>query len=82
MLADDGIVHAIPRGHDALAAWSSARVRDLAARIAHDQSFDALPVLGDALEEAGCDDRELLAHCHAGGVHADRCWAVDRITGA
>jgi hypothetical protein len=56
------------------------RVTDLAARIAREQAWDDLPVLGDALESEGCDDAALLAHCHAPGPHAGRCWVIDRIT--
>jgi hypothetical protein len=54
-------------------------VADLAAAIARDASFDELPVLGDALEQAGCDDEELLAHCRRPGPHGARCWALDRL---
>ena len=35
-------------------------IAELAATIARDRTFDELPVLGDALEAAGCTDRELL----------------------
>jgi hypothetical protein len=62
------------------AAWNRGRVGELAARIARERAFDDLPVLGDALEAEGCDDAELLAHCHAHAEHADRCWVIDRIT--
>jgi hypothetical protein len=36
-----------------------------------------LGVLGDALEEAGCNDARLLAHCRGGGPHVRGCWVVD-----
>lgn len=45
------------------------------------RAFDGLPVLADALEEAGCTDAEVLAHCRECGPHAGRCWVVDRILG-
>jgi hypothetical protein len=38
-----------------------------------------LAVLGDALEEAGCADAELLAHCRGPGPHVRGCWAVDAV---
>jgi hypothetical protein len=41
--------------------------------------FSDLPILGDALEEAGCADEVLLAHCRGGGPHVRGCWAVDLI---
>ena len=38
-----------------------------------------LPILGDVLQDAGCTDAELVAHCYAPGEHGDGCWAVDRV---
>ena len=75
----DGTVSVL-RGADA--RWNRGRVIALAKRIARERAFDDLPVLGDALEAEGCDDDELLAHCHAREPHADRCWVLDRITAA
>jgi hypothetical protein len=40
-----------------------------------------LAVLSDALEEAGCDDGEMLRHLRSSGVHTRGCWAVDLLTG-
>jgi hypothetical protein len=40
-----------------------------------------LPVLADALEEAGCDDREFLAHLRGGGPHCRGCFVVDALLG-
>lgn len=42
-------------------------------------AFDRLPLLADALEEAGCDDADLLAHCRQPGPHVRGCWVVDLI---
>ncbi|MEO8701018.1 MAG: hypothetical protein ABI867_13300 [Kofleriaceae bacterium] len=67
------------RGHAAQAAWNRGAVRDLARTIAAERTFDELPILGDALEVAGCTDEELLAHCRAPGAHGDRCWLLDRL---
>ena len=38
---------------------------------------DAYAVLADALEEADCDDADLIAHCRSSGSHVKGCWAVD-----
>lgn len=54
-------------------------IADLADRIAREKAFDDLPVLGDALEAAGCTDREMLDHCQHPGEHGDRCWVLDRL---
>jgi len=54
-------------------AWEGGTVRKLAEGVYQDQGFDRLPVLADALEEAGCADEQVLAHCRAGGPHARGC---------
>ena len=38
-------------------------------------------LLADALEDAGCDQQDLLAHCRSDGPHVCGCWAVDLILG-
>jgi hypothetical protein len=40
-----------------------------------------LAVLADALEDAGCDDADLLAHLRGPGPHVRGCWALDLILG-
>jgi hypothetical protein len=37
--------------------------------------------LADALEEAGCDNEELLSHCREPGEHVRGCWALDLLLG-
>ncbi len=50
----------------------------LLARLIYDNDqFGDLPFLADALEDAGCTDEQLLAHCRAPGAHRRGCWAVD-----
>jgi hypothetical protein len=62
-------------------AWRSETAVSLAAGIYEERAFDRLPVLADALEEAGCDDAEVLAHCRGPGPHARGCWVVDGVLG-
>ncbi|OWK46791.1 hypothetical protein FRUB_00490 [Fimbriiglobus ruber] len=38
-----------------------------------------MPILADALEDAGCDNIDLLAHCRGTGPHVRGCWAIDLI---
>ena len=45
--------------------------------IYEERRFDNLPILGDALEEAGGVGAEVLEHCRQSGEHARGCWAVD-----
>jgi hypothetical protein len=51
------------------------------ARTAYDtRNFSLLPILADALEEAGCDHADILSHCRdPKGVHARGCWVVDLV---
>ena len=61
--------------------WHDGCVRRIATGIYDGNRWDDLPILGDALEDAGCADREILAHCRSGGVHRRGCWLVDALLG-
>jgi hypothetical protein len=56
--------------------WSDGLVAKLAQDIRAGQRLAEVPVLGDALEEAGCSDEALLAHCR-GPLHVRGCWLLD-----
>jgi hypothetical protein len=45
------------------------------------RAFDQLPILADALEDAGCTDAEVLGHLRGPGPHCRGCWVVDLVTG-
>jgi hypothetical protein len=62
-------------------AWTDGAVVKLAQAIYEDRAFDRLPILADALEEAGCADAELLGHLRGPGPHARGCWALDLLLG-
>jgi hypothetical protein len=59
--------------------WRTATVLALAEGAYARRAFDWLPILADALEEAGCSAPELLAHCRGPGPHALGCWVVDLV---
>jgi hypothetical protein len=59
--------------------WNGGTVVKLALSIYDDWAFDRLPVLADALEEAGRDNADILNHCHQPGEHVRGCWAVDQV---
>ena len=61
--------------------WFTRTVRDLAAHIYADHDFGAMPILADALQDAGCDDEQVLTHCRADKPHARGCWVLDAILG-
>jgi hypothetical protein len=60
-----------------LLAWCRGVIPTLAAAIYDERAFDRLPILGDALEDAGCTDQAILGHCRSGGEHVRGCWVVD-----
>ena len=60
-----------------LLSWEGGIVVKLAQGIYDDLAFDRLPVLADALEDAGCDDAHFLSHLRSDGPHVRGCWALD-----
>jgi len=89
------LVGAVPFRAPAMPAsvltWDGGIVRTLAQCIYDDRAFDLLPVLADALEDAGCTDQDILSHCRAcwlsgrgeqpNALHVRGCWAVDFLLG-
>jgi hypothetical protein len=61
--------------------WQTRSVRALAQTIYDDQHFQDLPILGDALEDAGCSEAALLEHCRVSATHVRGCWVVDLLLG-
>lgn len=61
--------------------WLTATVTALAKAVYADRDFDMLPILADALEEAGCQNEQLLGHCRGPGPHVRGCWALDLLLG-
>ena len=61
--------------------WRTADVLGLARGIYEDRAFERMPLLADALMDAGCDSDQLLAHCRSEGPHVRGCWAVDLVLG-
>jgi hypothetical protein len=57
--------------------WLTADVVALARGIYADRAFDRLPILADALQDAGCADEDVLGHCRAERGHVRGCWVVD-----
>jgi hypothetical protein len=59
-------------------AWQGGTVPKLARAIYEERAFDRLPVLADALLEAGCDAADILGHLRQqGAVHVRGCWCLD-----
>jgi hypothetical protein len=58
-------------------SWITAEGLLLSRGMYESRDFAAMPLLADALEEAGCDSADVLAHCRGLGAHARGCWVVD-----
>jgi hypothetical protein len=62
-----------------IAGWLTSTVTGLAESIYEERAFDRLPILADALEDAGCTAEDILNHCRQPGVHVRGCWPLDLI---
>ena len=61
------------------ARWLTADAVGLARGIYEDRAFERMPLLADALMDAGCDDEQILTHCRSAGPHVRGCWVVDLV---
>jgi len=65
-----------------LLKWNDRLVVGLAQAIYEERRWGDMPVLADALLDAGCDSEDMLAHCHEQGtVHVRGCWVLDLLLG-
>jgi hypothetical protein len=62
-------------------AWLTSDVLLLARGIAADRAFDRMPILADALQDAGCYDAGVLDHCRGAGDHVRGCWVIEALLG-
>ncbi len=62
--------------------WRTSTAVALAKQMYQSNDFSAMPILADALQDAGCDNEEVLNHCRdAKQPHIRGCWAVDGVLG-
>ena len=61
--------------------WLTSTVVDLAQAIYNERAFDRMPILSDALMDAGCDSEDIILHCRGDGPHVRGCWVVDLLLG-
>ncbi|HUY89796.1 MAG TPA: hypothetical protein VMV10_13765 [Pirellulales bacterium] len=61
--------------------WNDSAVVKLAQGIYREGAFDRLPILADTLEEAGCNDVDILGHCRQQRLHVRGCWVVGLLLG-
>jgi hypothetical protein len=62
-------------------AWLTSTVVALATGIYTERAFDRMPILADALMDAGCANADVLNHCRSDGPHVRGCWVVDLLLG-
>jgi hypothetical protein len=62
-------------------AWNDSTLLKIAEAIYAERAFDRMPILHDALLDAGCADEALLSHCRNPEGHARGCWGLDAILG-
>ncbi|WP_246523204.1 hypothetical protein [Gemmata palustris] len=62
-------------------SWRTSTTLALAAQMYESRDFGAMPILADALQDAGCDSADILNHCRGEGPHVRGCWVVDLVLG-
>jgi hypothetical protein len=63
-------------------AWLTSTAVALARGIYDGRAFDRMPILADALQDAGCDSDDVLTHCRDPQlIHVRGCWVVDLVLG-
>ena len=59
--------------------WRTDTAVSLARTMYESREFGAMPILADALQDAGCDNTDILDHCRGDGPHVRGCWVVDLV---
>jgi hypothetical protein len=62
-------------------SWLTSTVVALARQMYESRDFSLMPILADALQDAGCDRADVLDHCRSPGPHVRGCWVVDLVLG-
>jgi hypothetical protein len=63
-------------------SWQTSTVTDIACGMYDSRDFSVMPILADALQDAGCDNDDILTHCRdTNAVHVRGCWVVDLVLG-
>ncbi|MBA4186884.1 MAG: hypothetical protein C0467_02580 [Planctomycetaceae bacterium] len=61
--------------------WRTSTAVAIAQGMYESRDFGAMPILADALQDAGCDNDDVLTHCRGTGPHVRGCWVVDSVLG-
>jgi hypothetical protein len=60
-------------------SWLTSNVLALADGIYSERAYDRMPILADAIKNAGCDNEDILNHCRQPGEHTRGCWVLDLV---
>jgi hypothetical protein len=78
----DGKPLPVPEIDRVWVAWNGQCVAQIAAHILERRAWDGVPILADALEDAGCDNGLILDHCRLFVEHTSTCWVLKALTSA
>jgi hypothetical protein len=59
--------------------WHTSTAVAIARQMYESCNFSPMPILADALQDAGCDNEDILNHCRQPGAHVRGCWVVDAV---
>lgn len=62
-------------------SWRTATVGATATQMYDTRDFTPAPILADALQDAGCENDDILNHLRGPGPHVRGCWTIDLILG-
>jgi hypothetical protein len=62
-------------------AWRTDTAVSVAKQMYGSRDFGAMPILADALQDAGCTSDDILSHCRGDGPHVRGCWVEDLVLG-
>jgi hypothetical protein len=62
-------------------AWRTSTAVAIARGMYESRDFGTMPILADAIQDAGCDSDDILNHCRGDGPHVRGCWVVDLVLG-
>jgi hypothetical protein len=60
-------------------SWRTSTVVALAQQMYDSRDFSLMPILGDALQDTGCNSDDILDHCRGDGPHVRGCWVIDLV---
>ncbi|AWM42368.1 hypothetical protein C1280_24485 [Gemmata obscuriglobus] len=62
-------------------SWLTSTVLALAGQMYENRDFAPMPILADALQDAGCGNDNILSHLRSDGPHVKGCWVLDGVLG-